>query len=314
MIQKPRGTSDYFGEDYKLRRELESKFVNFFMEKGYQGLETPIFEQRNLFVRSVGEGTDIVQKELFDLEKKSDEVYSLRPEFTAGIIRALIEMGLKSMPKPIKVFSIGPCFRYERPQKGRKRQFNQMDIESIGKSSAEIDAEIIADGYDFLKSLGLDIIVNLNTLGSSKTRAKYSDYLRNLLVEREERLCDNCKLRAQKNPLRVWDCKEEDCDPGEIPSITESLSEEEFKYYNEIKSILDSKSIEYDESPSLVRGLDYYTGIIFEYNLTGDEKRQNSLGGGGRYDELVSELDGPESPAIGFGFGFERIFEELKNR
>lgn len=312
MIQKPRGTADYFGEDYKLRRDIETKFVDSFIAKNYQGLETPIFEQRNLFVRSVGEQTDIVQKELFDLEKKSDDVYSLRPEFTAGMVRALIEMGIKSMPKPVKVFSVGPCFRYERPQKGRKRQFNQCDIESIGKASAEIDAEIIADGYEFLKSLGLNIIVSLNTLGSQATKAAYSEKLKAVLGEREDQLCENCKIRASKNPLRVWDCKDDNCNPGEIPSVTESLSEEEATYYAEVKKLLDQNSVPYQEASDLVRGLDYYTGVIFEYNLDGDDARANSLGGGGRYDGLIEELGGPSLPAIGFGLGFERIFEVLK--
>ena len=312
MIQKPRGTSDYFGQDFQIRRDLENKFIIFFVDLGYQGLETPVFEQKNLYVRSVGEQTDIVSKELFDLEKKSDEIYSLRPEFTAGIIRSLIELGIKSMPKPIKVFSLGPCFRYERPQKGRKRQFNQIDIELIGKVSAELDAQIIADGYNFLKTLGLEIIVNINTLGSRETRLSYSAKLKEILNDRKDRLCENCKIRADKNPLRVWDCKDENCDPGDIPSIVESLSEEEASYYNEIKKVLIEKNIKFTEISSLVRGLDYYTGVIFEYNLVDDEKRENSLGGGGRYDNLIEELGGPETPAIGLGLGFERIFEVLK--
>lgn len=313
MIQKPRGTQDYFGEEFKLRRNIENKFVDSFVSKGYQGLETPIFEQRSLFVRSVGEQTDIVQKELFDLEKKSDEIYSLRPEFTAGIIRALVELGMKSMPKPIKVFSIGPCFRYERPQKGRKRQFNQMDIELIGKASAEIDAQIIADGYEFLKDISLEPSVSLNTLGSKETRIRYSSALKQLLSTRKEKLCENCLSRMEKNPLRVWDCKDEACDPGEIPPVSANLTEEELAYYNEVKEILTQKGVKFKETPSLVRGLDYYTGIIFEYNLEDDEERANSVGGGGRYDELIGELGGGDMPAVGFGLGFERIVEKLKN-
>jgi histidyl-tRNA synthetase len=312
MIQKPRGTQDYLGEEYILRREIENKFVDTFISKDYRGIETPLFEQKNLFVRSVGEQTDIVQKEMFDLEKKSDEIYSLRPELTAGIIRALVELGMKSMPKPIKVFSVGSCFRYERPQKGRKRQFNQMDIELIGKSSAQIDGEIISDGYEFLKEIGLEVSVTLNTLGSKATRTIYSTRLKKILTSRSDKLCKNCLFRMNKNPLRIWDCKEEKCDPGQIPSITESLSEEELEYYNEVKNLLTKRGVKFSEASDLVRGLDYYTGIIFEYNLEDDSERASSVGGGGRYDELIGELGGGDMPAIGFGLGFERIIEILK--
>ncbi|MFH1855274.1 MAG: histidine--tRNA ligase [bacterium] len=311
MIQKPRGTQDYIGEEFKIRRELEDKFINFYLEKEYQGIETPLFEQKNLFVRSVGEETDIVSKELFDLEKKSEEVYSLRPEFTAGVIRSLIERGLKSMPLPVKVFSVGSCFRYERPQKGRKRQFNQLSIELIGKKSPEIDAQVIADGYEFLKQNSINVVVNLNTLGSRSTREKYSVELRDYLKQNLDKLCDDCKKRVDKNPLRVWDCKTENCNPGEIPSILDSLEPDEKDFFEKIQSELTQKNIEFVVKADLVRGLDYYTGVVFEYVTGDDEERQNSLGGGGRYDELIRELNGPDLPAVGYAFGFERVIENL---
>ncbi|MFH1910394.1 MAG: histidine--tRNA ligase [bacterium] len=311
MIQKPRGTQDYIGEEFKIRRELEDKFINFYLEKEYQGIETPLFEQKNLFVRSVGEETDIVSKELFDLEKKSEEVYSLRPEFTAGVIRSLIERGLKSMPLPVKVFSVGSCFRYERPQKGRKRQFNQLSIELIGKKSPEIDAQVIADGYEFLKQNSINVVVNLNTLGSRSTREKYSVELKDYLKQNLDKLCDDCKKRVDKNPLRVWDCKTENCNPGEIPSILDSLEPDEKDFFEKIQSELTQKNIEFVVKADLVRGLDYYTGVVFEYVTGDDEERQNSLGGGGRYDELIRELNGPDLPAVGYAFGFERVIENL---
>ncbi len=311
MIQKPRGTQDYMGEEFKTRRELEDKFIAFYLQKEYQGIETPLFEQKNLFVRSVGEETDIVSKELFDLEKKSEEVYSLRPEFTAGVIRCLVDNGIKSMPLPVKVFSVGSCFRYERPQKGRKRQFNQLSVELIGKKSPEIDAEVIADGYEFLKENRVNVVVNLNTLGSRATREKYSTTLKDSLKQNLGKLCDDCKRRADKNPLRVWDCKAENCNAGKIPSIIDSLEPDEKAYFEKIQSELTEKKIEFVVKPDLVRGLDYYTGVVFEYVAGDDEERQNSLGGGGRYDELVRELDGPDLPAVGYAFGFERVIENL---
>jgi histidyl-tRNA synthetase len=322
QIQKPRGTKDYFGDEFKKRRELENKFIDFYFKKGYQGIETPIFEQKNLFVRSVGDDTDIVQKELFNLEKKSDEIYCLRPEFTAGIIRSLIEAGIKSKPLPIKVISVGPCFRYERPQKGRRRQFNQLNTELIGKSAPEIDAEFISNAIEFLNSIGIKKLrVFINTLGSSMTRKKYSGILKQYLVSNSQKLCELCNQRIKRNPLRALDCKNPLCQQTvrEAPTIIENLEGEEKEYYNSVLAGLKSKwkdnpNIKFIEDPFLVRGLDYYTGIIFELGIPGDESRLSSIGGGGRYDDLVKELGGPDLPAIGMALGFERIIEYLEGK
>lgn len=319
IIQKPRGTQDYFDGEFNLRRELEKKFFEFFALKGYKGLETPIFEQKNLFVRSVGEETDIVSKELFDLAKKSDEVYSLRPEFTAGVIRSLIELGVKSMPLPIKVLSYGACFRYERPQKGRKRQFNQLNIEMIGKKSAELDFEIISDSIEFLIFVGVkNPIVNLNTFGNIEAREKYSLKLKKYL-KTSRGLCDLCKKRTQTNPLRVLDCKNEQCQKvvAAGPEISDQLEVTEKQGFEKIVADLKSKwkgKAEIAYAKSLVRGLDYYTGIVFELNAQGDESRVNSIGGGGRYDTLIKDLGGPDLPAIGYGLGFDRILEAINSK
>lgn len=316
-IQKPRGTQDYFGKEFDLRRNLEDEFVKFFAQKEYQGLETPIFEQRNLFVRTVGEETDIVKKELFDLTQKSDEVYSLRPEFTAGVVRSLIEMGLKSMPLPVKVFSVGPCFRYERPQKGRKRQFNQLNIEFIGKKSAEIDTQIISDSIEFLLKVKVEnLILNVNSFGNFETRNEYATKLKQYL-ENVTGLCEHCSRRAKDNPLRVLDCKDEGCQKivESGPKIQDFLNQEDKDNYE--KTISDLKSawgqnVEIINTPELVRGLDYYTGIVFELNLKDDSSRMSSLGGGGRYDNLVFDLGGPSMPAIGYALGFDRVIEAIK--
>jgi histidyl-tRNA synthetase len=313
MIQKPRGTQDYFKDEFIKRRAIENKFVEVFSQKGYFGLETPIFEQQNLFVRTVGEQTDIVQKEMFNLEKKSDETYTLRPEFTAGVIRSLIEMGIKSMPLPVKVFSVGPCFRYEKPQKGRKRQFNQLNIELVGKKSPEIDAELILDGYEFLESIGLkNIEISLNSLGNQESKEKYSASIKEFFATNKSGLCELCQIRADKNPLRVLDCKNEECKKivKELPTTIGSLSKEEKNYLDKVIEILKTKNASVKVETTLVRGLDYYTGVIFEYIERGDEQRMNSLGGGGRYDGMVKELDGPDLPAIGMALGFERIVNQ----
>jgi histidyl-tRNA synthetase len=314
-IQRPRGTQDYLGESYQKRYELKNKFVDFYLSKGYQGIETPVFEQRDLFVRSVGEETDIVQKELFDLEKKSDEVYSLRPEFTAGIIRALIEAGIKSMPLPVKVIATGPCFRYERPQKGRKRQFDQLDNELIGKKSPEIDAKYVAELVKFLSEAGVtNLTLNVNDFGSIDSRTNFakalSDYLKTA-----SGLCELCQERVKRNPLRVLDCKNEACKNAVSggPKMRGYVSSSEKQYFNDFLKFLKMNSnVEVIVDDTLVRGLDYYTGIVFEFNIKGDESRMSSIGGGGRYDDLIRELGGPDLPAIGCGLGLDRIAENLE--
>jgi len=321
-INKPRGTQDYFADEYMARRELENKFVDFFSQtKKYIGLETPMFEQKSLFVRSVGDETDVVQKELFDLEQKSDEKYSLRPELTAGIVRFLIESGgLKSRPKPINVFSLGPCFRYERPQKGRKRQFNQLDVETIGKSSSKIDGEFIVDICQFLEKINIkNISLTINSFGSAETKKKYSDQVKKFLKVNSPDLCETCLKRVEKNPLRVLDCKNEKCKliVDGAPEI--ELEEAESKYFEEVVEIVKGffdkkKGSKIIIDPRLVRGLDYYTGVIFEISTLNDESRMSSIGGGGRYDKLIGDLGGPEMPAMGVGFGIERLVDYLLNQ
>lgn len=321
-ISKPRGTQDYLAQEYFRRRELENQFIEFFgKEKNYIGIETPIFEQRNLFVRSVGDETDIVQKELFDLEKKSDEPYSLRPELTAGIIRSLIENGLlMTLPKPINVFATGACFRYERPQKGRKRQFNQLDLESIGKDSAQKDAEFIDSIVEFLNKIGIEkVTLNINSFGSMQTKNAYSNTLKQYLQENSSELCDTCQARLQRNPLRVLDCKNQDCQRvvDDAPKIKLEAAEKD--NFEELISILEKSSTFKGKNTitidsKLVRGLDYYTGVVFEFISEGDESRMSSIGGGGRYNGLIKELDGPDLPALGVGLGFERLIETISEK
>lgn len=318
MIQRPRGTSDYIDEDFSRKRNLENQFTDFFSKRGYFGIETPLFEQRDLFVRSVGDQTDIVQKELFDLEQKSDNLYALRPEITAGIIRALSESGfLKSKRKPINVLSFGPCFRYEKPQKGRKRQFNQLDLETIGKRGSLIDGEFIASVAMFLKSFGIDeITISISTFGSQETKNNYALELKNYFTGLQDSLCPMCKMRSNKNAFRVLDCKDPSCKEASRNAPEINLKTEEKTEFDQTVEIIRNKTagenVLLNIDKTLVRGLDYYTGIVFEISLKSDDTRAGSIGGGGRYDGLINELSGTDLPALGVGLGVERILETIK--
>ena len=296
--------------DYLKRRALERAFEEICVNCGFEGIETPIFESRELFVRSVGETTDIVQKELFNLEKKSRETYSLRPELTAGVIRSQIESGLRAKRLPILIYSAGKIFRYGKPQRGRLREFNQLGIEILSPPSPYLDAYGIAVAARFFEAIGLSekIIFNLNTLGSAKTKGKYSAELKSFLGKKSDILCPDCRQRQGKNPLRALDCKVPSCVRvvAQAPMIDEFLSEEEKTYFKKINEALEGLSVNFRVDPSLIRGLDYYTGVVFEVNLASDAKRDLSLGGGGRYDDLVRELGGGDLGAFGFGIGLER--------
>ena len=315
MIQKPRGTRDYTGEDYKLRQAIYRNFADLCDAQGFEGIETPMFEDRTLFVRSVGEGTDIVQKELFDLEKRSGEVYSLRPEYTAGVVRSLIESDLKAKKLPILLYYGGEIFRYDKPQKGRFRQFGQVGLEILGLKEPDVDILAINNAVQFLKLIGIEnCSLFINSLGSSQTKQKYAKSLADYLKSKAGDLCEDCVRRAAKNPLRVLDCKVDTCKEAvkSAPSIISMLSDEEKKYLDEVKRGLADLSINIEIDEALIRGLDYYTGVIFEIATKEDIARQNSLCGGGRYDNLIEELGGPTMPAFGYAMGVERLMEVAK--
>lgn len=319
MIQRPRGTDDYVDEQFRKKEDLERRFSDYFCKKNYFGIETPLFESKDLFVRTVGDQTDIVQKELFDLEQKSDDKYCLRPEITAGIVRALSESGLlKTRPKPINVYSYGACFRYEKPQKGRRRQFNQLDVESIGGKDLGTDENFIINIIEFLQSItSRKITVCVNTFGSEDSKGRYAKDLKQYFFDKNENLCQLCQQRSNKNPFRVLDCKNPVCKQicQEAPEITLSAQEKErfektLEKIEEKISSNDQIQVKFDKT--MVRGLDYYTGIVFEFSLLDDESRSGSIGGGGRYDNLVGELSSIDLPAIGVGLGVERILEAIE--
>lgn len=314
-MNKPKGTYDVTtnGSTWLY---LEQVFYSLCANYNYQYIRTPIFETSELFHRGIGEGTDIISKETYDFTDKGKRNLTLRPELTAGIVRSYIENKMYAdSNKPHKFFTFGPAFRYERPQHGRNREFYQAGVEVFGIKSALLDSEIISLGYNYLKFLGFEnIIIRLNNIGNNIMRTKYKETLLAYLSKHQAELCQDCQVRMNNNPLRVLDCKIDN--PKSViqdaPSILDSLDEESNKYFNDLQIHLEMLDIPYVVDEKLVRGLDYYTDTVFEYIIDTDKiGNQNVVGGGGRYDNLVSTLGGPDTPGIGFSFGVDRIIEIL---
>lgn len=285
---------------------------------GFEYFATPIVEAASLFVRAVGRGTDVVDKEMYLLEDRDGGKLALRPEMTASVVRAYIMHGLQQLPQPVKIWNFGPLFRYDRPQAGRQRQFHQFDFETLGEKSPVIDAELIAVAYNFCRDLGLETVVRVNSLGTPADRENYLVELVGYLRTKRAYLCEDCKKRLVKNPMRVLDCKEEGCVNvlTEAPQIVDWLSEESKGYFMSVLEYLDELSIPYVLTPTLVRGLDYYTHTVFELyeeNIV-NETAQMALGGGGRYDLLVEQLGGQPTPAAGFALGAERLMLALERK
>lgn len=312
-IQSVRGFKDWLCEDFVKYEYFINIAKNILKNYNYKEVKIPILEKTELFVRSIGELTDIIQKETYTFLDRNKEFLTLRPEATAGICRMIIENGLFMHPKPLKFFTIGPMFRHERPQKGRLREFFQIDVELFSELNPYIEAEVILLALEILKApLSLDkedlvYSLELNSLGCPKCRPQYREALIEFLKEREENLCETCRQRILKNPLRVLDCKVETCKEviSESPIITEYLCEECKSYFEEIKDILKFMKVEYIENSRLVRGLDYYVRTIFEIKAK-DLGAQDTVAAGGRYDFLLHQLGGPKLPAIGFAIGLER--------
>ena len=313
MIQKLKGTYDVYGELSKKHDYVKRLFQAVCESYNYGYIETPLIERSELFHRGVGETTDIVTKETYDFVDRGGRDNTIRPEGTAGVARCIIENKLYNT-LPIKFWYVGSMFRYERPQKGRYRELRQMGVECYGSNDPIMDAEVISLGVNYFKELGLkDVKVKLNTIGGVETRIKYKEALINHFKNDIDNFCDDCKERLEKNPLRILDCKV-DADNELLktaPSILDYLSEDEVKHFEKVKEYLDTLEIEYEVDSTLVRGLDYYTNTVFEYVTSSNEF--GSLGGGGRYDNLLKSLDGPDTPAVGFAFGLDRIVSELEN-
>ena len=310
-LQAPKGTKDMLPEDAYKWQYVESTFREVAKTYGIREIRTPVFEYTELFLRGVGDTTDIVQKEMYTFNDKGNRSVTLKPEGTAPTVRAFIENRLFNEAQPTKLYYITPAFRYENVQKGRLRQFHQCGLEMFGSKEPSMDVEVIKVAMDTLNKLGLkSLSLHINNLGCPTCRAKYNDALKAFLKENYDTLCETCKTRFEKNPMRILDCKEKKCKEitKNAPIILDYVCEECETHFNKVKEYLDVLEISYEIDPGIVRGLDYYTKTIFEI-INADF----TVCGGGRYDKLIEELGGPDMPAVGFGMGEERLIMTLDN-
>ena len=313
MIKTVRGCKDIYGEDAEIFRKTENVLRETVRKYGFKEIIPPVLEYSELFERSVGEGTDIVEKEMYTFTDKGGRSVTLRPEMTASVARAYVEHHFETMPSPLKLFYIGPCFRYEKPQKGRYREFYQFGVEVLGDESPLLDAEVISLAYEVAENLGLENLkVRLNSIGCKKCRPQYKKVLQEALKPHYDELCEDCKRRFYTNPLRILDCKKEKDElKNSLPKITDYLCDECKEHFEKVKKYLDMMNIPYELDNTLVRGLDYYTKTVFEV-VSGHLGAQNALLGGGRYDYLIEELGGRHTPGLGFAIGMERLVEVMK--
>lgn len=314
----PRGTVDLLIEDTSKWQKLEQILRTISDLYNVKEIRTPIFEHTELFNRSVGDTSDVVTKEMYTFEDKKGRSITLRPEGTAGVARAFVENKLFSLPdKPVKLYYMGPMFRYERPQKGRQRQFHQFGVEMLGVENPALDVEAMCMAVTIVKALGLkNVRLVINTLGDSQSREMHKQALKAHFKPYLDELCYDCNQRFEKNPLRILDCKvdKEHEAMKTAPKTLDYLTDESKAYFDEVCSLLDDLEVEYEVDPNLVRGLDYYCHVVFE--VISDDPilgAQATLGGGGRYNSMIEELGGPATPGIGFAFGMERLTIALGN-
>lgn len=315
LTKAPRGTKDIVPAEAYKWNYLEGKFRNLCRLYGYEEIRTPIFEHTELFKRGVGDTTDIVQKEMYTFKDRGDRDLTLKPEGTAGVIRAFIENKMYAETQPTKLFYITPCFRYERPQSGRQRQFHQFGVEALGSDTPSLDAEVISLAMQFLGEAGLkDLTVSINSVGCPVCREEYNQLLKDYLAAKADVLCDLCNDRRDKNPMRVIDCKNETCQANivDIPLMADHLCENCKDHFSQLKQYLDEMDINYVVDKKIVRGLDYYKRTAFEI-ISNDLGAQSTVCGGGRYDGLVEQIGGPSGySGIGFGLGAERLLLTLE--
>jgi histidyl-tRNA synthetase len=313
-IKAVRGVHDILSSEAGKWQRVEATARRVFEAYGYEEIRLPMFERTELFARGIGEGTDIVQKEMYTFEDRSGESLTLRPEATASLLRAYMEHGLFVNPKPVRLYTIGPMFRHERPQAGRYRQFHQLDLEAIGDVHPALDAEVIAVLMELFRTLGLaeKLTLSINSIGDAACRPAYREKLIAYLREHAAELCQECQERIERNPLRVLDCKNLRCRPvvDAAPSIHDSLCFECAQHFLDVQNYLKAMAIPHEINPRLVRGLDYYVRTTFELTTT-ELGAQSAVAGGGRYDGLVELLGGPRDPAIGFAVGIERVVQLL---
>ncbi len=310
------GVRDVLPEEQPYWQFIEKKIKEITQLYGYSRVEPPIFEETKLFVRGVGDTTDIVEKEMYTFMDRSDKSLTLRPEFTAGIMRLYLQNGLHKSPKPVKLFSLGPIFRYERPQAGRFRQHTQFNVEAIGEQDPALDLEVMSIAWQLYTELGFKgVKFQLNSTGCPKCRPDYVEKLKKYYRQHIDEICDDCKRRLDRNALRLLDCKNEKCQPviAKAPAISDHLCQECKDHFTKLQTYLDATNRDYEINHKLVRGLDYYTKTVFEVWARGIGA-QNAMCGGGRYDGLIEQLGGPPTPGIGFGSGIERIIMSMQEQ
>ena len=312
MITAQKGTKDILADEIEKWHFVESAMYEIFEKANYKEIRTPIFEATELFARGVGDSTDIVNKEMYTFEQKERKL-TLRPENTAGVVRAYIEHGMHRISPPVKLYYKGPMFRYERPQAGRQRQFHQVGVEVFGIDSPSCDAEVISTAISFLNKIGLnDLELEINSLGCEKCRTNFREKLKEAVKPMLENFCEDCKMRFEKNPLRMLDCKSPECQSYLALETVQKVINSDFicgdcqEHFDKLKAYLDALNIRYKVNRLLVRGLDYYNRTVFEIksNSLGS---QNAVCGGGRYDSLVNTLGGQATPAVGWAMGMERL-------
>ncbi|HTZ19101.1 MAG TPA: histidine--tRNA ligase [Dissulfurispiraceae bacterium] len=311
-----KGMEDILPPDIAIWQAVESAARDLFRRYGFQEIRVPILESTDIFIRGIGEATDIVEKEMYTFADKGSRSVTMRPEGTAPVVRCFVEKGLQTQPSPQKYFYTGPMFRYERPQKGRFRQFYQIGAEAFGVARPTMDAEMIIMLNNLLETIGMsDLNCELNSIGCAECRPVYRKALLDFFGDKLAEYCPDCQRRYETNPLRILDCKVERCAALRqgAPAVTDYLCEDCRTHFHELQSILDSFKVPYTLNPNLVRGLDYYTKTTFE--VTSEHLgAQKAVAAGGRYDRLVEEFGGPETPAIGFAIGMERLVALLKEK
>ena len=309
-IKAVRGVRDILPSETVTWQRVEAAGRKTFEAYGYREIRLPLFERTELFARGIGDETDIVKKEMYTFDDRGGDSLTLRPEATAGLLRAYIEHGFQVEPKPVRLYTAGPMFRYERPQAGRYRQFHQANVEALGEVNPAVDAEVICMLMDFFRALGLGsrLALHVNSIGDAGDRTAYITRLVDYLRPHAAAFCGECQARLGRNPLRVLDCKVPDCQPviEKAPSILDSLSPEAAKHFESVRGYLDVMGQAHTVTPRLVRGLDYYVRTTFEVK-TADLGAQDAVAGGGRYDGLIERLGGPSDPGIGFAIGLERV-------
>ena len=316
LINGPRGTKDILPDTVAQWTHVEKVIRELCARYGYHEIRTPIFEHTELFLRGIGETTDVVEKEMYTFTDRGERSLTLRPENTASVVRSYLQNKLYAADALVKLFYIGSMFRYDRPQAGRYREFHQFGVEALGEASPAVDAEIIVLAVEFLRALGLqELKLHLNSVGCPKCRPVYRERLQEFFRPHLEELCTDCRSRFERNPLRLLDCKNEHCHAlaEDAPRITDCLCDECRMHFAEVQSYLTAAGVPFELDANLVRGLDYYTKTAFEVKYT-PLGAQSAVAGGGRYDGLVEEVGGPPTPGIGFAVGLERVLLALEKQ